>query len=96
MDILVPFFNKKYNQEKLIGKILKDKIFDGVYPGYNMPKGVYCEAINGANGWNLFINKDLDETIVTHVLQYIVKNKKEILFVLRTTIEREIYFKLQK
>ena len=82
--------SKHYNIDKLKKKIIKQKIVQGIFPGYDMEDSHLASLISGEQGWNLFINENIDDRIAQDVLNFILKNKTAFLFEMNYRHEYEI------
>ena len=92
MIMFMPEMHSHSNINKLIKRIVKSKIVKGVYPGYNMDDDQPLVLIHGANGWNLFTNTNMDEKIICQSLNYILHNKRPLLFLMRNAWVYDIWF----
>ena len=95
MEIRVPPFNIRKTYDQCIRELIRAHVVQGVYKGYDLNSDVCCCILPGFSGWNLFINNNFDKDILKRCLQYLVKNKTALLFVMENTSVDQIYVKIK-
>ncbi len=95
MVMWLPPFHMYKSYTRCVQYLIKKKVVQGVYKGYNFDSDTCCFLFHGHKGWNLFINEDIDKKILENILQYLVKNKKTVLFIMRSIEEARIDIKVK-